>query len=145
MKNAREAHDEQAAGRVVLVGAGPGDPELLTLRAAKALAAADVLVHDGLVDPRVLDMAPDTATRISVAKKRARHTLPQEGINALLVEQARTGATVVRVKGGDPFVFGRIATGQARSASSRASARGCPIRTGRASRARGARSSSIWA
>ncbi|QIG80448.1 uroporphyrinogen-III C-methyltransferase [Stakelama tenebrarum] len=107
MKNAREAHDEQAAGRVVLVGAGPGDPELLTLRAAKALAAADVLVHDGLVDPRVLDMAPDTATRISVAKKRARHTLPQEGINALLVEQARTGATVVRVKGGDPFVFGR--------------------------------------
>ncbi|WP_294088673.1 uroporphyrinogen-III C-methyltransferase [Sphingomonas sp.] len=95
------------AGRVILVGAGPGDPDLLTLRAARALSMADVVVHDGLIDPAVLDLAPAGARRISVAKRRARHTLPQAAINALLVAEAQTGATVVRLKGGDPFVFGR--------------------------------------
>ncbi|TDN78071.1 uroporphyrinogen-III C-methyltransferase [Stakelama pacifica] len=99
--------DSAAHGRVLLVGAGPGDPDLLTVRAARAIGAADIVVHDGLVDPRVLDLAPASARRISVAKKRARHTLPQDSINDLLVESARTGATVVRLKGGDPFVFGR--------------------------------------
>ena len=99
--------DPTARGRVVLVGAGPGDPELLTVRAVKALAAADIVVHDGLIDPRVLDLAPATAQRISVAKQRARHTLPQEAINALIVAHVRTGAIVVRLKGGDPFIFGR--------------------------------------
>jgi len=99
--------DPNARGRVVLVGAGPGDPELLTLRAARALAEADVVVHDGLVDPRVLDMAPAAAQRISVAKTRSRHTLPQESINALIVAHVRAGSVVVRLKGGDPFVFGR--------------------------------------
>ena len=94
-------------GRVVLVGAGPGAPDLLTLRAARALAVADVVVHDGLIDPAVLDLAPAAARRISVAKRRARHTLPQDEIGALLVAEARAGHVVVRLKGGDPFVFGR--------------------------------------
>ena len=99
--------DPDARGRVILVGAGPGDPELLTVRAVKALAQADIVVHDGLIDPRVLDLAPASAQRISVAKQRARHTLPQEAINALIVAHVRTGSVVVRLKGGDPFIFGR--------------------------------------
>ena len=99
--------DPTARGRVILVGAGPGDPGLLTVRAVEALKAADVVVHDGLIDPRVLDLAPATAQRISVAKQRARHTLPQDSINALIVAHVKTGAIVVRLKGGDPFIFGR--------------------------------------
>lgn len=99
--------DPDARGRVILVGAGPGDPDLLTLRAVQALRSADVVVHDGLVDPRVLDYAPPEAQRISVAKQRARHTLPQDAINALIIAHVRTGSIVVRLKGGDPFVFGR--------------------------------------
>ena len=98
--------DPSARGRVILVGAGPGDPGLLTVRAVEALKQADVLVHDGLVDPRVLDLAP-RAHRISVAKQRARHTLSQEAINALIIAHVKTGAIVVRLKGGDPFIFGR--------------------------------------
>ena len=99
--------DPHNRGRVILVGAGPGDPGLLTIRAVEALKAADVVVHDGLIDPRVLDIAPTTAQRISVAKRRAQHTLPQEAINALIVAHVRTGSLVVRLKGGDPFIFGR--------------------------------------
>ena len=99
--------DPDARGRVILVGAGPGDPELLTLRAVDALRGADVVVHDGLIDVRVLDHAPAHAQRISVAKQRARHTLPQEAINALIIAHVRAGSIVVRLKGGDPFVFGR--------------------------------------
>lgn len=98
--------DPGARGRVILVGAGPGDPGLLTVRAVEALKQADVLVHDGLVDPRVLDLAPQ-AHRISVAKQRSKHTLPQEAINALIIAHVKTGAIVVRLKGGDPFIFGR--------------------------------------
>ncbi len=98
--------DPSARGRVILVGAGPGDPGLLTVRAVDALKQADVLVHDGLVDPRVLDMAPQ-ASRISVAKQRSKHTLSQDAINALIVAHVKTGAIVVRLKGGDPFIFGR--------------------------------------
>lgn len=94
-------------GKLILVGAGPGDPDLLTLRAARALGLADVVVHDGLVDARVLALAPHDARRISVAKRRARHTMAQEDINALLVAEAKAGNTVVRLKGGDPFIFGR--------------------------------------
>ena len=92
-------------GRIILVGAGPGDPDLLTLRAVRALGEADVVVHDGLVDPRVLPMT--SARRISVAKRRARHTMAQDGIGELLVSEARSGNVVVRLKGGDPFIFGR--------------------------------------
>ena len=99
--------DPHARGRVILVGAGPGDPGLLTVRAVDALRQADVVVHDGLIDPRVLDYAPATAQRISVAKSRSRHTLPQEAINALIIAHVKTGAIVIRLKGGDPFVFGR--------------------------------------
>ena len=99
--------DPSARGRVILVGAGPGDPDLLTVKAVRALGAADVVVHDGLIDPCVLDLAPPHAQRISVAKQRARHTLPQEAINALIVAHVKAGSVVVRLKGGDPFVFGR--------------------------------------
>ena len=99
--------DPDARGRVILVGAGPGDPGLLTLRAVEALRMADVVVHDGLIDPAILDHAPANAQRISVAKQRARHTLPQAAINALIVAHIRAGSIVVRLKGGDPFVFGR--------------------------------------
>lgn len=94
-------------GTVYLVGAGPGDPDLLTLRAARLIETAEVLVHDGLVSEEILAMAPATARRISVAKKRAHHTLPQEDINALLVREALAGRDVVRLKGGDPLIFGR--------------------------------------
>lgn len=98
--------DPHSRGRVILVGAGPGDPGLLTVRAVEALKACDVLVHDGLVDGAVIDLAPQ-AHRISVAKRRSKHTLPQEAINALIVAHVKTGAVVVRLKGGDPFIFGR--------------------------------------
>jgi uroporphyrin-III C-methyltransferase len=94
-------------GTVYLVGAGPGDADLLTLRAARLLGEAALVVHDGLVDPAVLAMANPAAECVSVAKSRARHTLPQREINALLVREALAGRDVVRLKGGDPFVFGR--------------------------------------
>ncbi|QDK35293.1 MULTISPECIES: uroporphyrinogen-III C-methyltransferase [Sphingomonadaceae] len=94
-------------GRVFLVGAGPGDPDLLTLRAARLVMNAALIVHDGLVDPAILSMARPSARLISVAKARSRHTMKQEEINALLVREALAGHDVVRLKGGDPFVFGR--------------------------------------
>ena len=99
--------DPTARGRVILVGAGPGDPGLLTVRAVEALKSADIVVHDGLIDRRVLEIAPASAQRISVAKSRSRHTLSQDAINALIVAHVKTGAIVVRLKGGDPFIFGR--------------------------------------
>jgi uroporphyrin-III C-methyltransferase len=98
---------EIAPATVYLVGAGPGDPELLTLRAARLIARADVIVHDGLVSDEILAMASPDADLISVAKQRSRHSVPQDGINALLVELALAGRCVVRLKGGDPFIFGR--------------------------------------
>lgn len=97
----------QAPGTVHLVGAGPGDPDLLTVRAARLIGAAKVIVHDGLVDPAILALAHPTALLISVAKQRSRHTMRQEEINALLVRTALAGDDVVRLKGGDPFIFGR--------------------------------------
>lgn len=96
-----------ALGAVWLVGAGPGDPDLLTFRAFNALRAADVVVHDGLVSEEILDLAPSRARRINVAKRKSRHILPQDDINQLLVALALEGLTVVRLKGGDPFLFGR--------------------------------------
>ncbi|KUO51839.1 MAG: uroporphyrin-III methyltransferase [Sphingomonadales bacterium BRH_c3] len=94
-------------GTIYLVGAGPGDPELLTVRAARLIARAEIIVHDGLVDPAILALAKEGAELISVAKQRSKHTLPQEQINALLVREALAGRDVVRLKGGDPLIFGR--------------------------------------
>ncbi|MEO8812795.1 MAG: uroporphyrinogen-III C-methyltransferase [Caulobacteraceae bacterium] len=101
------AAPDTAPGIVWLVGAGPGDPELLTVRALKVLGTADVVVHDGLVSGAVLDLAPARARRICVAKRKSRHSYAQDEINRMLVAFARAGLTVVRLKGGDPFVFGR--------------------------------------
>lgn len=94
-------------GTIYLIGAGPGPVDLLTLRAARLIADARLIVHDGLIGPDILRLARSDARLISVAKRRERHTLPQEDINALLVMEALSGRDVVRLKGGDPFIFGR--------------------------------------
>ena len=99
--------DFAAKGRVLLVGAGPGDPGLLTLKAADALARAGVIVHDGLVDDAIMALANPAARRISVAKSRSNHSVPQDSINQILIDEACAGHLVVRLKGGDPFIFGR--------------------------------------
>ncbi|MFC5437553.1 siroheme synthase CysG [Rhodanobacter umsongensis] len=96
-----------SAGSVVLVGAGPGDPGLLTLRALRALNEADVILHDRLVSAEVLDLARRDAERIEVGKQAGHHHTTQDGIHALLLQHAQAGRRVVRLKGGDPFVFGR--------------------------------------
>lgn len=94
-------------GCVYLVGAGPGDPELLTLKAARIIGECDVLVFDHLVSQAILDLVRPDAERIYAGKERGNHALPQEELNVLLVRLARTGKKVVRLKGGDPYTFGR--------------------------------------
>jgi len=96
-----------SSGKVYLVGAGPGDPGLMTLKGLERLRQADVVVYDRLVDESILKEAPLKAERIYVGKASSRHTMKQEAINQLLSEKAREGKTVVRLKGGDPFVLGR--------------------------------------
>ncbi len=95
------------AGKVYLIGAGPGDPGLLTVKGREALERADVVVYDRLAHPSLLDYAPPSAERVFAGKARGQQELTQDGINALLVERARAGLRVARLKGGDPFVFGR--------------------------------------
>lgn len=107
MKDETAREGQHPVGRVALVGAGPGDPDLLTLRALRLITTADVVVHDNLVGPGVMALILPGTRRIYAGKQRAQHALDQEDINALLVRLAREGRQVVRLKGGDPFIFGR--------------------------------------
>jgi len=95
------------SGKVYLVGAGPGDPGLLTIKGRDCLASAEVVIYDYLANPALLAFAPDTAERIYAGKQAGQHTLTQTEINTLLVAYGRQGKVVVRLKGGDPFLFGR--------------------------------------
>jgi uroporphyrin-III C-methyltransferase len=103
------SHDDFPAGTVWLVGAGPGDPELLTRKAARLIASATVVFHDALVAPPVIDLANDNARQVHVGKRAGRHSLDQPAIDRLIVEAALAGERVVRLKGGDPSIFGRAA------------------------------------
>lgn len=115
-----------APGQVWLVGAGPGDPDLLTRKAEKLIAAAEVVFYDALVGPGVLDLIPPGIERVSVGKRSGRHSKAQESINDLLLAAAKAGKRVVRLKGGDPSVFGRSAEEMEHLGEEGISVRICP-------------------
>ena len=119
-------HDLIRPGEVWLVGAGPGDPDLLTRKAERLLRAADIVFTDALVGPGVLELVSDTAEIVAVGKRAGRHSKRQEAINDLLVAAARAGKRVVRLKGGDPSIFGRSAEEVATLAAHGISVRICP-------------------
>ncbi len=100
-------NDKLETGKVWLIGAGPGDPDLLTVKAARLIGQADALVFDHLVSSAIMDLARPDARLIYAGKEASKHTLPQDSINQLLVDLAHEGLSVVRLKGGDPFIFGR--------------------------------------
>jgi len=101
------SRSSKAVGRVAIVGAGPGDADLLTVKAVKCIEAADVVFYDALISDEIKALFPNNALCIYVGKRKGRHAITQEGINQALIDQARMGANVCRLKGGDPFVFGR--------------------------------------
>lgn len=130
-----------APGEVWLVGAGPGDPDLLTRKAEKLIAAAEVVFYDALVGPGVLDLIPASVERVSVGKRSGRHSKAQESINDLLLAAAKAGKRVVRLKGGDPSVFGRSAEEMEHLAADGVRFRICPgITTASAAAASGSAS-----
>ena len=94
---------------VFLIGAGPGDPELLTMKAVRVLQSANIVLHDSLVSPEILSLIPSSATRVDVGKRAGFRLLTQSDVNALLVDAAKQHEIVVRLKGGDPLLFGRAA------------------------------------
>jgi len=102
-------------GKVYLVGAGPGDPGLITRRGEELISRADVIIHDDLLDKRLLDSFPPGVEIIYAGKRRGSHPVPQELINSLLIEKARQGKTVIRLKGGDPFLCPRCQLGDSRA------------------------------
>ncbi|MFK3891125.1 uroporphyrinogen-III C-methyltransferase [Sphingomonas sp. NPDC079357] len=119
-------HDDFPPASVWLVGAGPGDPELLTRKAARLIAAADVIFYDALVGPAVLNLAAPQAERVSVGKRSGRHSKDQATIDALIVAAALAGQRVVRLKGGDPAIFGRTAEEVAACRAASVPVRICP-------------------
>jgi uroporphyrin-III C-methyltransferase len=136
-----QPNDLIAPGEVWLVGAGPGDPDLLTRKAEKLLARADIVFYDALVGPGVLDLIPAGVEQVSVGKRSGRHSKAQESINDLLLAAAKAGKRVVRLKGGDPSVFGRSAEEMAHLAADGIRFRICPgITTASAAAASGSAS-----